>query len=72
MMSKTELNGVRCALNVVIQAKMDATHELNYLASQVVVDQHFVEALHILHKQFGVFIKFFDSKHVWQVNEIYF
>jgi len=56
----------------VIQAKMDATHELNYLASQVVVDQHFVEALHILHKQFGVFIKFFDSKHVWQVNEIYF
>ena len=61
------LNGVRCALEIVLPAKADPTHELHYLASQVIIDSNFVEALHVYHKQIKVFINLFDGKHVWQV-----
>ena len=61
------LNGVRCALKVVNEAKIDATHALHHLATQVTVDGNFVEAQHALHKQFELFTNFFDQSHSWQV-----
>lgn len=63
------LNGVACALQIVKSAKMDVGHPLNYLASQVVVDEFFVEALRQLNKQFAIFTDYFDQKHNWQVFE---
>ena len=62
------LNGVLCALKIVNEAKLDASHELHYLASQVTVDEMFVKALHELSQQFSIFCDFFDSKHTWQVS----
>ena len=61
------LNGVACALTVVNAAKLDVGHPLNYLASKVVVDQHFVDTLRVLHEQFAIFVDYFDGKHNWQV-----
>lgn len=49
---------------------MDATHALHHLASQVVVDENFVEALLALHKQFRIFTDFFDQSHSWQVIQL--
>ena len=61
------LNGVRCALRVINEAKIDATHVLHHLATQVTVDGNFVKAQHALHKQFRLFTNFFDQSHSWQV-----
>ena len=61
------LNGVRCALRVINEAKKDATHVLHHLATQVTLDTNFVEAQHALHKQFKLFTNFFDQAHSWQV-----
>ena len=63
----TSLSSVRCALKVVNEAKRDATHTLHHLASQVIVDGIFVDALHALHNQFKIFTDFFDQAHTWQV-----
>ena len=65
---RTALIGVRCALKICEVAKHDATHDLHYLASQVVVDSNFVEAQYELHQQFALFIDFFDKAHNWQVS----
>jgi len=61
------LNGVSCALKIVKVAKLDVSHPLHYLASKVVVDENFVEALRQLNKQFAIFTDYFDGMHNWQV-----
>ena len=61
------LNGVLCSLKPIAEAKIDPTHPLHYLASQVHFDENFVKAMHAMYRQFSIFTDFFDMKHNWQV-----
>ena len=62
------LNGVYCSLKPIAEAKQDPSHPLHYLARQVILDGHFVKALHEMYMQFSIFTDFFDMKHNWQVK----